>query len=58
MQKKIFTTLLVILSLLIGIEASYAALQIPGKEQIAPVSITVAGAEGAGNVDSSISALK
>lgn len=58
MQKKIFITLLVILSLLIGIEASYAALQIPGKEKLEAVSISVNGIEQATNVDSSIGVLK
>lgn len=41
MQKKIFTTLLIILALLISIEGAYAALEIPGSSTLKEVSINV-----------------
>lgn len=58
MQKKIFITLLTILTLLIGIEGAYAALEIPGGNTIKNASIGISGAENGGSVDDSIGMMK
>ncbi len=59
MQKKIFTTLLIILALLISIEGAYAALEIPGSSTLKEVSINVGDSTtNWSSLDSSIGMLK